>query len=120
MNSATNASPNANPMPGTIEEQYVVTFSYYEKRGARRQRRDGHSVVMAMSASEAIGIVAKRWEDDKAAEWRFNTAKSMRSIDEEAELRRRERAYAQSREGQAEAGAKALAAIKAARAAKIC
>lgn len=105
MNSATNTA-----------EQYVVTFSYYVKKGARRQRTDGHSVVMACSASEAIGIVSKRWEGDKTAEWAFKTAKSMASIDEEAELRRREIAYAKSPAGQAETGAKMLAAIKARRA----
>jgi hypothetical protein len=93
-----------------------VTFRYWEKRGARRRRADGHSVVLAMSASEAIGIVSKRWEDDTAAAWEFRSARSMRSVDEETEIRRREKAYAQSRAGQAEAGAAALARIQARRA----
>lgn len=99
-------------------EQYIVTFRYWEKRGARRRRIDGHSVVMAGSASEALGIVSKRWESDAAAEFEFRTAKSVRAMEDEATLRERERAYANSREGQAAAGAAALARIQAARAAR--
>lgn len=102
----------------TAAEWYIVTFKFWEKRGARRRRSDGHSAVMACSASEAIGIVSKRWEGDVAAAWEFCTAKSMRAIEDEAELRRQEKAYANSPAGQAAAGAAALERIRAARLAR--
>ena len=101
----------------TNPEAYLVTFSYMQKRGARHARTEGTSRVMACSASEAIGIVAARWTDP-AERWTFTSAKSEATLDAEIELRRRDRAYAASREGQVAAGEAALARIRDERAAK--
>lgn len=106
MNSATNTP-----------EAFLVTFSYMQKKGARRARTEGTSRVMACSASEAIGIVGARWTDP-AERWTFTGAKSEAALDAEIELRRRDRAFAASREGQLAAGEAALARIRAERAVK--
>ena len=109
MNTATNTADRA--------EAYLVTFTYMQKKAARRVKTEGTSRVIACSASEAIGIVAARWTDP-AEKWAFVTAKSEAALDAEIELRRQERAYAASRAGQVAAGEAALARIRAERAAK--
>lgn len=96
-------------------EDYIVNFTYYTKKGARRVKVESCKTVKARSASEAIGIVGENWKDDKEASWAFTSARSVASLDEEIELKRRERAYAKSPAGQAENGARQLAAIRARR-----
>ena len=106
-----------NSAANNVSEPFLVSFTYMQKRGARRARTEGTTRVMACSASEAIGMVAARWTDP-AEKWTFASAKSEAALDAEIEIRRRDRAYAASREGQVAAGEAALARIRAARVAK--
>jgi hypothetical protein len=105
---------------GTVDERYMVRFHRREKKGSRRVwNKDARTFLVARDAAAAISEFIARWaEEIKAGDVIVMGAQAERDFYAEIEIRAREKAHANSRAGQAEAGARQLAAIRAARAAK--